>query len=62
MQTNSLRAKFREVAEARMPKKVCDFAADHNFDYFRDKSLVDDLTGTGYCTCWSRLVLRLTEV
>ena len=31
-------------------------------NYYRDKSLVDDLTGTGYCKYESRLVLRSTEI
>ena len=31
-------------------------------NYYRDKSLVDDLIGTGYCTYESRLVLRSTEI
>jgi hypothetical protein len=30
--------------------------------YYRDKSLADDLNGTGYCTCESSLVLRSTEI
>ena len=35
---------------------------NRNFERRRGKSFVDDLTGTGYCTCESRLVLRSTEV
>ena len=31
-------------------------------NYYRDKSLVDDLIGTGYCKYESRLVLRSTEI
>ena len=30
--------------------------------YYRDKSLVDDLTGTEYCKYESRPVLRSTEI
>ena len=36
--------------------------AVRNFDYHHDKSLVDDLTGTGYCKHVSRLVLRTAEI
>ena len=31
-------------------------------NYYRDKSLVDDLTGTGYCKSVSSLVLRTSEI
>ena len=31
-------------------------------NYYWCKSFVDDLIGTGYCTCESRLVLRSTEI
>jgi ATPase subunit of ABC transporter with duplicated ATPase domains len=31
-------------------------------NYCRHKSLVDDLTGTGYCTCESSFMLRSTEI
>ena len=44
------------------PEKVSEPVASCNFDYHRDKSLVDDLNGTGYCKYESRLVLRSTEI
>ena len=43
-------------------EKVREPVASCNFDYHRDKSLVDDLNGTGYCKYESRLVLRSTEI
>ena len=48
--------------QARRPEKVTDFAVDRNFDYYLNKSLVDDLIGTEYCKYESRLVLRSTEI
>ena len=46
----------------RRPEKVGALVASSNFDYHHDKSLVDDLIGTGYCKYESRLVLRSTEI
>ena len=63
MKTNRRYAsEFRKAATARRAEKPGDFAADRNFDYYRDKSLADDLIGTEYCKFESRLALRSTEI
>ena len=44
------------------PEKVLVLVPSSNFGYHHDKSLVDDLIGTGYCKHVSRLVLRTAEI
>ena len=49
-------------AEKARPYNGDGLPVNRNFERRRGKSFVDDLTGTGYCKCESRLVLRSTEV